>query len=120
MLYQMDRLKKFGVFLKHLRFDVTPEVLFRPRFVNADNREAMMCETQGFSFYIDYMGGNHTPTLMIMKTYNLPSKTIGEVEGAPADLLLGAVKRKGVRDYAGMFPIDEAVENWLKKELGLA
>jgi hypothetical protein len=119
MLYPLDRLKKFRIFIENLRFDVTPDLIFKPRFVTQENREELINETQGFSFYIDYLGGSHKPALMIMKTYNLTSKTIGQVEDVPEDLLRGAVTREGVRDYSGMFPIDEDVERWLKKELGL-
>ncbi len=105
--------------MQNLRFDVTPEVIFKPRFITNENECDLVQEIQGFSFYIDYLGEGETPALMIMKNANLTSKTIGEIPEAPEDLLLSAVKRQGIKDYAGMYPIDEGVESWLKEKLGL-
>lgn len=119
LTYDLDRLRKFNVFMNNLRLDVTPDVIFKPRFITEDNRTHLIEEIQGFSFYIDYLGDDDPPALMLMKTYNLTSKTIGAVEGVPHDLLIQAVKRDGIKDYAGMFPIDEGVEGWIKEGLGL-
>jgi hypothetical protein len=114
----LDRLKTNSVFIRHLRFDVTPELLFKPRFVTADNRARLHDETKGFMFYIDYME-DIGPTLMLMKTYEMKSKSLGDVPEAPREMLLAAVSREGVRDMSGMYPIDEAVEAWLRERLGL-
>src|SRR3990172_2224286 len=118
MRLKIERLRKNRVFMDNLRWDVTPEILFRPRFVRAENDCGLIKETQGFMFYIDYMK-DVEPNLMVMKTFEFRSKTVGEIEGAPRDLLLAAVKKEGVKDVTGMYPIDKAVEAWLKKELGL-
>jgi hypothetical protein len=104
--------------MDHVRFDVTPETLFKPRFVSGPERKHLIQETQGFMFYVDYMDG--AASLMVMKTYNLTSKTVGEVLDVPQDLLHGAATREGVRDICCMYPIDEALEVWIKKELGLS
>jgi hypothetical protein len=117
MTLKLSRLKKNGVFMKHLRWDVTPEVLFKPRFVRDKDDRDLIKETQGFMFYIDCM--DDIVNLMVMKTYNLTSKTVGDVEGVPRELIMNAVRRKGVKDIMCMYPIDKALEAWLKKELGL-
>lgn len=120
MLLNLSRLKKNKVFMNHLRWDVVPRKIFQPRFIKpGEDRRDLINETQGFMFYIDYMK-DMRPTLMVMKTYNLTSKTVGEVPEAPGDLLRGAVEREGVKDIAGMYPIDDALEQWLRKELGVA
>jgi len=118
MLLNCERLRKNKVFMDNLRWDVTPEVLFKPRFIHDPKDCDLAKETQGFSFYIDY-AEDITPSLMVMKTYALRSKTIGEIVDVPKELLLNAVKREGVKSYCGMYPIDEAVEAWLKERLGL-
>jgi hypothetical protein len=120
MLLKLSRLRKNSVFMSHLRWDVVPQKIFQPRFIKpGEDRCNLINETQGFMFYIDYMK-DMRPNLMVMKTYNLTSKTVGEVPEVPEDLLRGAVQKEGVRDIAGMYPIDEALEGWLRKELGVA
>ncbi|MEJ2183285.1 MAG: hypothetical protein P8Y66_07160 [Nitrospirota bacterium] len=121
MKLHLERLAKNGVFMRHLRLDVTPEVLFRPRFVTGADKRRLVEETQGFMFYIDYEEGNpEQPSLMVMKTYNLTSRTVGEVQDVPREMLLAAVKREGVRDYCGMYPIDQPTEDWITERLGLS
>ena len=118
MFYKLDRLGKMRVFLDNLRWDLTPEIIFKPRFIKPGEKCETAAETQGFMFYIDYME-DIKPALMILKTYELRSKTIGAVEDVPEELLTNAVKREGVKDITGMYPIDEKLEAWLKKAMGL-
>jgi hypothetical protein len=117
MILKLERLSKNNVFMTHLRFDVTPELLFKPRFVSTKDDCGLINETQGFMFYIDYM--EKAPSLMLMKTYNLTSKTVGEVRDVPVELLMDAVKKEGVKSITGMYPIDDKLEGWIKKELGI-
>jgi hypothetical protein len=119
MRLRIERLKDNRVFMQNLRWDVTPEAIFKPRFIQDKSQSDLVRETQGFMFYIDYLGDD-PPHLMVMKTYNLTSKTVGEdVEDVPAELLMGAVQKEGVRDISGMYPIDERLESWLKERLGI-
>lgn len=121
MLLKLSRLKENSVFVSNIRWDVTPDILFQPRFAGQGNIDELMAQTQGFMFYIDYMKGDPKtpPALMVMKTYELRSKTIGEIVDVPEDMLRAAVGRSGVKDYNGMYPIDSALDAWLKKELGV-
>ncbi len=107
------------LFMKHLRWDVTPEVLFRPRFVDKPEDRIRASEVEGYMFYIDWYKGKGEPTLMIMKTTGLSSSTFAEVTDGPKELLENAVRREGVKAYSDMYPIDEAVEAWLKEKLGV-
>lgn len=118
MLMQLSRLKKNSVFMENIRWDVTLEFLFKPRFVKSAKDCDIIKETRGFMFYIDYMDNN--ASLMLMKTYQLRSKTLGEVADIPRELLLNAVKKPGVKSVVGMYPIDEDLERWLKNELGIS
>ena len=113
----ISRLGKNKAFKESLRFDVTPQVLFKPRFINAENQAHLVKETQGFSFYVEYMEGLPLPALMVMKTYCLRSKTIAHITDAPEDLLWAAVRDKNARDIAGMYPLSPAIEEWIKSHL---
>ena len=114
----IEDLKAQPHFLENLRFDVTPETICAPRFLTPDNKAQAYAETHGFMFYVDALGGSR-PLLMLMKTKELRSATVGFIEGAPEELLAAAVGREGVRDYCGMYPIDDAIEKWLKERLGV-
>ena len=117
----LSDLSKLEDFLSNLRFDVTPEVIFKPRFVTPDTRQQAQQvnkETHGYMFYIDCLEGAD-PVLMLMKTKELRSSTVGFVADVPEGLLEAAVNREGVKDYCGMYPLDDAVIGWIKKELGI-
>jgi len=116
---KLASLKKNGIFIRHLRLDVTPEILLKPRFITAQNREKLISEVQGFSFYIDFMEGMEKPVLMVMKTYCLNSKTIAEITNAPEALLWECVRSPEAKETTGMYAICPGVEGWIKKELGI-
>ena len=102
---------------ENLRFDVTPELLFKPRFANSAGNEEFAGETQGFSFYVEYMEGMDKPALMVMKTYRLTSKSIAQVTDAPEELLWRAVRESGARDIMGMYPLSKPLEDWIRSQL---
>lgn len=105
--------------MKLVRWDVTPEVLFKPRFVDGPQDAHLKNETDGYMFYIDWYKGEGKPTLMIMKTMGMSSSTFAEVVDCPRELLDNAVKRKGAKSYSHMYAIDAALEGWLKDKLGI-
>ncbi len=117
-VYDLDELTRIENFRDSVRFDVTPDLLFKSRFITPETKAQAYRETHGFMFYIDYME-DIAPTLMLMKTKELRSSTVGRVEGVPEELLLASVKSEGVKDYCGMYPLDEALIAWLKQQLGL-
>lgn len=113
----ISRIGKNRTFRENLRFDVTPELLFKPRFVNSAENEALVKETQGFSFYVEYMEDMPKPALMVMKTFSLRSKSIAQVADAPEELLWGAVRESGGKDIIGMFPLSRPIEDWIKSQI---
>ena len=115
-VYGLDELTSIENFRDSVRFDVTPDILFKSRFITPETKEQAYRETHGFMFYIDYME-DVAPTLMLMKTKELRSSTVGRVEGVPVGLLEAAVNREGVKDYCGMYPLDDALTSWLKERL---
>ena len=115
-LLELSSLRQIEDFLSNLRFDVTPEVIFKPRFLTPETKQQAYDETHGYMFYVDSLEGAD-PVLTLMKTKELRSSTVGFVEGVPAELLEAAVNREGVKDYCGMYPLDEAVPRWIKEQL---
>ena len=113
----ISRIGKNRVFRENLRLDVTPELLFKPRFANSGQNEELIKETQGFSFYVEYMKDMPKPALMVMKTYCLSSKSIAQVTDAPEELLWGAVRESGAKDIMGMYPIGKPLEDWIKSQM---
>ena len=115
----LDDLARDEIFKERLRFEITPEDLFKPRFAGS---EADHCDTKGYMFYVDYMERmpDVKPRLSVMKTSTTRSNTLGQVEGVPEELIMGAVKRDGARDMSGMWTIDKALEAWLRQRLGMA
>jgi hypothetical protein len=114
------QLAKNRLFMKLLRWDVTPEVLFKPRFVDKPEDARLHNETEGYMFYVDWFKGRGEPRLMVMKTMGLTSNSFAEVTDCPKDLLRNAAQREGVKSYTDMYPIDEALEKWLKEKLAAA
>ncbi len=113
----ISRIGKNRAFRENLRFDVTPELLFKPRFASSKGNEAPAKETQGFSFYVEYMEGMPKPALMVMKTFNLTSKSIAQVTDVPEELLWGAVREGGGKGIMGMYPLSKPLEDWIRSRI---
>lgn len=118
MQLKLSRLKKIAIFMQHLRLDVTPEMIFKPRFIHTKDDVYKALEIRGFSFYIESLA--REPRLIIMKSHSLTSKTMGEVDDVPEELLKNAVSHNGIKDIGGMYPIDDGLAEWIRKELGLS
>ena len=103
--------------MKNLRLDVTPAIIFKPRFASQGDIKEQIAETQGFCFYVEAM--NKEPELILMKNYNLTSKTIGDIPDVPKDMLQSAVADPKAKPIGGMYTITAELEAWIKKELGV-
>lgn len=114
---KISDLRKNRFLLRQLRWDLKPEDIFKPRFVTPETDRRLRDETTGIMFYIDHVKGLR-PSLKLMRTVEMMSSTLGEVEDVPEELLTNAVGKAG-RNFGGMYPIDEELESWLKKELGV-
>lgn len=115
---RIDSLKENPKIINKIKIEMTPEILFRPLFARAtEGYEEKVKEKEGYMFYIEIVRSK--PTLMLMNTYQNMSVTIGLIEGVPEDLLENAVRNKSGECKAGMYPIDDVLKEWLKKELGL-
>ncbi len=114
----LDNLRENQKIINRIKLDMTPEILLQPLFEKAtEGYEEKVEEREGYMFYIEMVRSK--PTLMLMNTYQNMSVTVGLVEGVPEDLLESAVRNKSEECKAGMYPIDNGLKEWLKRELGL-
>ncbi|GAB4390914.1 MAG: hypothetical protein Kow0025_26190 [Thermodesulfovibrionales bacterium] len=115
MEISISSLRNNKLILRQLRWDVTPEVLFKPRF--AASGSDVSRETQGYMLYVEGFRG--AAKLMLMRTIEMMSQTVAEVTGVPEDMLKRAMEDKDAKCVAGMYPLGRELEDWLKKELGV-
>ncbi len=104
--HTIEELKDDENFLKNIRWDITPKKFLKP------SKEDKI---DGFMLYVDTAG--ESPVLMIMKNYSLGSVTAGNVEGVPKNLIDESASSSECT--AGMCPLSPALQEWLKKELGV-
>ena len=73
---------------------------------------------KGYIFYIETMG--EEPILFMMRHTAMEfGETMAKIVEVPKELLSKAVEENKDRHYFGMYPINNAVKVWLKKELGV-
>ncbi len=116
--FSIEDLRKNKYFLDRIRWDITPKILFEPKFPGSANEPGKPTNnTDGYMFYIDVIEGKSN--LMIMRNYENRSVTEGYLEGVPEDLLKEAANCPPEECVAEMHPINKKLEDWLKKEFGL-
>ena len=114
----LNDLKNNQKIINKVNLEMTPETLFQPLFSRTtEGYQGKAKEREGYMFYIEIV--NSKPTLMVMNTFQNMSATVGWMEGVPEELLRDAVENKAKEYKAGMYPIDETLKGWLKKELGI-
>jgi hypothetical protein len=60
------------------------------------------------------------PTLFLMcHTATGYAETVATIDEIPDDLIAEAIKENKQKEYFGMYPINNRIEEWLKKELGI-
>jgi hypothetical protein len=60
------------------------------------------------------------PILFLMRHTAVEfGETMGQINDIPKELLRESVEETKDRHYFGMYPINNAVKAWLKKELGV-
>jgi hypothetical protein len=116
--YTISELKESEKFLENIRWDMTPK-----KFLASDaSLKESGGDTSGGSMikYMLYVDINYNkPALMIMRTRGAMSKTVGYVEDVSEDLLKEAMGCNKDECEAGMYPLTQELEAWLKKELGI-
>jgi hypothetical protein len=111
-------LKKSQSIVQDIRWDVTPKIFLDPSSALEDESGQEVDITRGYMLYVDII--NDKPVLVIMQMRRIMSKTVGYVIDIPEDLLREAMHCTDKECVAGMYPLGEKLEDWLKKELSLS
>jgi hypothetical protein len=103
---------------KHIIWDIEPKQLMEPRCkITKDGKEEWKT-INGYLFYIDKMGKK--PTLFLMcHTATGYAETVAKIDEIPDDLIAEAVEENKNKEFFGMYPLNNRIEEWLKKELGI-
>ncbi|MDO8281682.1 MAG: hypothetical protein Q7U10_03500 [Thermodesulfovibrionia bacterium] len=105
-------------FIDEIRWDVTPKVFMRQGQYSGKKADSGPDNIDGYMLYIDFV--DDKPAVFIMKNHYSQSKTVGYIKDIPETLLQDALKLKQGESVAGMYPLSEELEAWLKKELNVS
>ena len=115
---RIKELMKNKKFLERIRWDITPKVLFEPRFPGTKDEQGKTTSSiDGYMLYVDLVYDR--PGLVVMNVQYSMSKTVAYVEDVPEDLLREAMNCTPEECKAGMYPLTKKLEGWLKKAFGL-
>lgn len=113
-----SEIKKEPFIIDNIRWDLEPKDMMEPRCVITEEGLKKREPIKGYIFYIDAM--EEKPRLFLMRhTAAEYAETLAEVEEIPEDLLLDAIEENKDKEYFKMYPINEKIKDWLKRELGI-
>jgi hypothetical protein len=114
----LNDIKKDAFILTNIIWDIEPKQLMEPRIKKIDTGIEFRKPISGYFFYIDII--NKKPALFLMRHTSADyAETIARIDEIPDELLIESVDENKDKQYFGMYPINNKVENWLKKELGI-
>lgn len=114
----LQELKKQSYFTEHIRWEVTPKVFLSPQITAENGSKTRVDTTYGYMLYVDLV--NKKPAIIIMQLLQIMSRTVGYIDEAPEDLLREAMRCPDTECIAGMYPLTDKLEKWLKNELGVS
>ncbi len=117
-LLSVNILKKSKPFVEDIRWEVTPKIFLDPKAASGGKPEECIDITHGYMLYVDIV--KDKPALVIMQLKRVISKTVGYIYDIPDELLKKALQCDTAECIAGMYPLPEGLEQWLKKEFGLS
>lgn len=101
-----------------IKLDVTPRMVMEPRFHAKPEDLQKLKEIAGYVFYIESQCT--PPALMLMKVGRTDiTNTVGQVDEIPQEIIDRAMENPPEPPSHGMYPINDEIRAWLKKELGL-
>lgn len=109
----LEKIKKTRAFVDNIRWDITPKIFIEPRS-GAEGKP--VDTTEGYMLYVDII--LERPAVVIMVLKPMMSKTAGYIYDVPLDMLKESMQCPD-ESVAGMYPLSEKLELWLKKEFGL-
>jgi hypothetical protein len=114
----LDDIKKSPDILEKIKWEVTPQMVMEPRYLQRNEDLQKLKEITGYMFYIETQC--KPPALMLMKVGKTDiASTIGLIKEIPPELVERAIENPVDKPENGMYAITEEIKIWLKKELGL-
>ncbi len=109
-----DLFKDSPLIIEEIRWDFTPKMFVDPSSAPGDKPADL---TYGYMLYIDVM--RDKPILAIMKMRPMMCKTVAYIVDFPEDKLQTSYQQKDAA-AEGMYPMDEELKTWLKKEFNVS
>jgi hypothetical protein len=114
----LSSLKKNRYILEHILWEFEPEQLMQPRCGKAGEASESGNPPAGYILYIETMGKHPVLFLMIQNAAGY-AETFAKINDVPDNLLAEAIQENRSREYCKMYPINNKLGEWLKRELGV-
>lgn len=106
--------------LSHIIWDIEPKQIMDPMYIKTPEGKTHKRIIRGYIFYIETVATEKPCLLLLCHTSSGYAETVAKIDEIPTDLLIEAIQENKEREYFGMYPINNKIITWLKKELGLA
>ncbi len=104
--------------IENILWDVMPTDIAEPRIKLNEEGSIVKKTIKGYIFYIETF--DKRPSLFLMRhTANGYAETVAEIKEVPEELLIKAIEENKDKEFFGMYPINNDIKDWLKKELGV-
>jgi hypothetical protein len=115
----LDELKKDNKVIQDILWDLEPKQLSEPSYcINTEGKQEKRI-IRGYVFYIDAMPDDKPGLFLMCHTSSSYAETVAHITEIPDELISEAIEENKSRVYFKMYPINEKIKTWLKKELGL-
>lgn len=119
MSLPLDRLKKNKHIVDHILWDFEPSHLMRSSIRARADGTLPPPPRSGYILYIETMEKHPALFLMIQNASGY-AETFAKIDDVPQHLLEEAVQQNREKEYCKMYPIHEALRDWLKQALGIS
>jgi hypothetical protein len=112
----LSSLKKNRHIIDHLLWDFEPKQLMQPRCGRTGEGSESATLSAGYILYIETME-KHPGLFLMVQSASGYAETFAKISDVPDALLAEAIQENRNREYFKMYPINEKLKEWLKKEL---
>ncbi|HSW64212.1 MAG TPA: hypothetical protein VLH56_13025 [Dissulfurispiraceae bacterium] len=115
-LVPFQEIKDDQYFFDHILWEVEPKDLMEPRTTRTEEGVKKRGAIKGYVFYIDVTETN--PQLFLLRhTAGDYAETVSRIDDIPEQMLHDAIAQNIEKEYFKMYPINQAVKEWLLKAL---
>lgn len=117
-ILSFEDIKSEKFVIDNILWDINPKDLTEPRKKITMEGIEIRRRIKGYVFYIDTAGD--TPMLFLMRHTAMDyGETLALIEEIPQGLLIEAIEENRDKEYFKMYPINQKIKEWLKKEIGI-